>query len=207
MACACAWWVSAVGVGATTGVVTVTMPSYKLQVIQVTTGKRLRGWTYSGRLPPCGAERISGVFVCARAPRPPLEGVGARMALSPGRPVVYSTASSVRIAKLVGEGGLWCTERVGFSRKHPCAAGAGGKACDVAARGDMWSAWRPNRPAHGCRPRGHDCRRLGVACFWPSQPAARAFAGPQLQGFDAGSGRARWRAADSLQQSCSIVEA
>ena len=104
MACACAWWVSAVGVGATTGVVTVTMPSYKLQVIQVTTGKRLRGWTYSGRLPPCGAERISGVFVCARAPRPPLEGVGARMALSPGRPVVYSTASLVRIAKLVGEG-------------------------------------------------------------------------------------------------------
>ena len=71
MACAFAWWVSAVGVGATTGVVTVTMPSYKLQVIQVTTGKRLRGWTYSGRLPPCGAERISGVFVCARAPRPP----------------------------------------------------------------------------------------------------------------------------------------
>ena len=36
MACACTWWVSAVGVGATTGVVTVTMPSYKLQVIQVT---------------------------------------------------------------------------------------------------------------------------------------------------------------------------
>ena len=118
MACACAWWVSAVGVGATTGVVTVTMPSYKLQVIQVTTGKRLRGWTYSGRPPPCGAERISGVFVCARAPRPPLEGVGARMALSPGRPVVYSTAELVRIA-MFSWGGIGAArpERVHFGKR------------------------------------------------------------------------------------------
>ena len=43
MACAFAWWVSAVGVGATTGVVTVMRPSPKLQVNQVTEGKRTRG--------------------------------------------------------------------------------------------------------------------------------------------------------------------
>ena len=46
-----------------------------------------------------GSMRDSGSSCCARAPRPPLEGVGARMALSPGRPVIYSTAELVRIAK------------------------------------------------------------------------------------------------------------
>ena len=95
-----------------------TMPSYKLQVIQVTTGKRARGWTYSGRPPPCGVERISGSSFCARAPRPPLEGVGARMALSPGRPVVYSTAELVRIA-MFSWGGIGAArpERVHFGKR------------------------------------------------------------------------------------------
>ena len=85
MACACAWWASAVGVGATTGVVTVTMPSSKLQVSQVTEGKRARGWT-------SGSRRLSGfnarirVLVLRAGASTSLEGVGVRMAWSLGRP-------------------------------------------------------------------------------------------------------------------------
>ena len=65
MACAFAWWVSAVGVGATTGVVMVTMPSSKLQVNQVTEGKRARGLD-ERELPPCGVRRVTLVPRAAR---------------------------------------------------------------------------------------------------------------------------------------------
>ena len=65
MACAFAWWVSAVGVGATTGVVMVTRPSSKLQVNQVTAGKRARGLD-ERELPPCGVRRATLVPRAAR---------------------------------------------------------------------------------------------------------------------------------------------